>query len=214
MDAFMTHEEETPEVLGVDSLISVLIARLEVHEFFSFTYKAAVTTALIFGEANLIGQYIEVNYTLKLNLSEGTATLFHEDEEMETYSLDKEDFEAYLDVIRQEAASPTSKIYTPETLAPAVMESLWPEDHPIFATLDQESLVQPYASCIVVAALHGDCRVAAPDNRCVELVINKDKPVAALYSGDELIDAFKLDAESFVVLREQYGVTSAEEEAE
>lgn len=213
MDAFIPREEETPEVLNVESLINVLISRLEVHPFFSFTYKAAVTTALIFGEANLIGQYIEVNYTLKLNLSEGTAVLFHEEEEMETYQLDKDDFEAYLDLIRQEAAAPSSKIYTPETLAPAVMESLWPEDHAIFTTLGEESLAQPYAACILVAAIHGDCRVAAPDNACVELVIHPTKPVATLFSNEEVIDAFKLDADSFAALRAKYSGI-AEEDAE
>lgn len=212
MDAFLTREGDAPQSFTIDGLIATLLQRLNVHEFFSFTYKAAITSALIYGEANLIGQYIEENYTLKLDIDEGTATLFHDEEQLELYPLELEDFEAHLETIRQEVASPTSSVHTPESLADALVESIWGDNDVVQDLVTRERLVQPYLSCIIIAVLHGDCRVAGPMAHRFDLVVHSDRPTASLCKDDEVIDSFKLDAEAFQVIRDQYAALSEEAE--
>lgn len=203
MDAFLTRDDDEVQALDIDSLVATLLGRLGVHEFFGFTYKAAINTALIFGEANLIGPYIEEEFTLKLDLSEGIAVLSKPGEELQTYGLDQEAFEAQLEFIRQEVAAPDSKVYTPETLAAAIAESIG------FG----EEYISSYEACIMVATVVGDCRVVSKQGERIELVIHEDVPTASLFKDDVVIDSFKLDKAAFDAVRESYAesLDSAEE---
>lgn len=187
----------TPDVLA-----TALLEKVGVDEYFLFSYQSAIMQSIIQGEANLVGKFVNDNYLLSIDLTENFATLKHEDESIAFYPLDQAGFNELLDVYRSRLAVSGSVYLTVEELAMQLTA----------ATGVGEHYYNAYYYSVMIAAIHGDCRLISTNkDDTLELTVNLGSSTVAVYNNEVLITCYNINIESFnAIIEEHNGLFPAE----